>query len=157
LEEQEKEKNAKLEKFKKDFGSDPKKLKSNVDYYLSGYQTDQQRRDERIAKTAKDKTDIVKRFQDELETTTKEGLLDSPACIVVLHPPDLFTPIFVAEDKGSMLVIDNPDYIRKDLPKHIPQFFVLTWSGMSSGVRGEVGKIIKEKFPIEKLQSMIDH
>lgn len=155
-EEQEKEKNAKLEKFKKDFGSDPKKLKSAVDYYLSGYQTDQQRRDEQVNKIKKDKTDILKRYQDELEKTTKEGLLDSPASVVVLHSPDLVTPIFAAEDKGPMLVTDNPDYVRKDLPKHIPQFFVLTWKGMSKGVRGEVGKIIKEKFPIEKLQAMID-
>ena len=156
LEEQEKEKNAKLEKFKKDFGSDPKRLKSAVDYYLSGYETDQQRRDEDINRTKKNKTDILKRFQDELEKTSKEGLLDSPAIIVLLHSPDLITPIFVDEDKGKMLVTDNPDYIRKDLPKHIPQFFVLTWYGMSKGVRGEVGKIIKENFPIEKLQAMID-
>ena len=155
-EEQEKEKNVKLEKFKKDFGSDPKKLKSAVDYYLSGYQTDQQRRHEQIIKTKKNKIDILKKYQDELEKTTKEGLLDSPASVVVLHSPDLITPIFVAGDKGPMLVTDNPDYIRKDLPKHIPQFFVLTWKGMSSGVRGEVGKIIKEKFPLEKLQAMID-
>jgi hypothetical protein len=156
FEEQEKEKNANLDKFKKDFGSEPKKLKSNVDYYLSGYQTDQQRRDEQVIKTKRDKVDILKRYQDELEKSTKEGLLDSPACIVVLHSPDLITPILVDEDKGPMLVTDNPEYIRKDLPKHIPQFFVLTWYGMTRGVRGEVGKIIKEKFPIEKLQAMID-
>jgi len=155
-EEQEKEKNLKLEKFKKDFGSDPKRLKSAVDYYLAGYQTDQQRRDEQVNKSKKIKIDILKRYQDELEKTTKEGLLDAPASVVVLHSPDLITPIFVDEDKGQMLVTDNPDYIRKDLPKHIPQFFVLTWKGMSKGVRGEVGKIIKEKFPIEKLQAMID-
>jgi hypothetical protein len=156
LEEQEKEKNAKLEKFKKDLGSDPKKLKSNIDYYLSGYQTDQQRRDEEVTKAKQFKIDILKRYQDELEKTTKEGLLDSPACIVLMHSPDLVTPIFVEEDKGKMLVTDNPDYIRKDLPKYIPQFFVLTWQGMSRGVRAEVGKIIKEDFPIEKLQAMID-
>ena len=156
LEEQEKEKNAKLEKFKKDLGTDPKKLKSSVEYYLSGYQTDQQRRDEQVNKTKQLKIDVLKRFQDELEKTTKEGLLDSPACVVLLHSPDLITPIFVDEDKGKMLVVDNPDYIRKDLPKHVPQFFILTWQGMSKGVRGEVGKIIKEKFPIEKLQAMID-
>ena len=154
-EEQEKEKNSKLEKFKKDFGSDPKKLKSTVDYYLAGYQTEQQRRDEQVNESKKYKKDIVKRYQDELEKTTNEGLLDSPACVVVIHSPDLTTPIFVAEDKGHMLVTDNPDYIRKDLPKYIPQFFVLNWRGMSSGVRGEVGKVINEKFPIEKLQAMI--
>lgn len=155
-EEQEKEKKIKLDKFQKDFGNDAKKLKANIDYYLSGYETDQQRRDEQVNKTKKDKADIIKRYQDELEKTTKEGLLDDPACIVTVHMPDQITPILVAEDKGPMLVTDNPDYIRKDLPKHIPQFFVLTWQGMSKGVRGEVGKIIKEKFPIEKLQAMID-
>lgn len=156
LEEQEKEKNTKLEKFKKDFGSDPKRMKSAVDYYLSGYQTDQQRRDEQVNKTKQTKTDIINRYKDELDKTTKEGLLDYPACIVVMHSPDLVSPIFVDENKGNMLVVDNPEYIRKDLPKHIPQFFVLTWQGMSSGVRGEVGKVIKEKFPIEKLQALID-
>ena len=53
LEEQEKEKNAKLAKFEKDFGKDPKRLKSAVDYYLSGYKTDQQIRDERGSKGKK--------------------------------------------------------------------------------------------------------
>ena len=53
LEEQEKEKNAKLAKFEKDFGKDPKRLKSAVDYYLSGYKTDQQIRDERCSKGKK--------------------------------------------------------------------------------------------------------
>jgi len=36
MDEQEKEKKEKLDKFQKQFGNDPKKLKSNVDYYLSG-------------------------------------------------------------------------------------------------------------------------
>jgi hypothetical protein len=53
LEEQEKEKNAKLAKFEKDFGKDPKRLKSAVDYYLSGYKTDQQIRDEQVDKAKK--------------------------------------------------------------------------------------------------------
>ena len=41
-----KEKKEKLKKFEKDFANDPKKLKANVDYYLSGYETEQDRRDE---------------------------------------------------------------------------------------------------------------
>ena len=53
LEEQEKEKNTKLAKFEKDFGKDPKRLKSAVDYYLSGYKTDQQMRDEQVQKQKK--------------------------------------------------------------------------------------------------------
>ena len=81
LEEQEKEKNAKLAKFEKDFGKDPKRLKSAVDYYLSGYQTDQQIRDERVDKAKKNKEQELKKFTDELEKTTRQGLLDSPAMI----------------------------------------------------------------------------
>ena len=53
LEVQEAEKKAKLAKFEKDFGKDPKRLKSTVDYYLSGYQTDQQRRDEQVTNAKK--------------------------------------------------------------------------------------------------------
>ena len=60
LEVQEKEKKKKLDKFQKDFGSDPKRLKSAVDYYLSGYQTEQQQRDERVEKATKNKEDILK-------------------------------------------------------------------------------------------------
>ena len=26
-----------------------------------------------------------------------------------------------------MLVTENPEYMRKDLPKYVPQFFVVNW------------------------------
>ncbi len=55
LEEQEKEKKAQLAQYEKDFGKNPQQLKSAVDYYLSGYQTDQQRRDELLEKIKKTK------------------------------------------------------------------------------------------------------
>ena len=62
LEEQEKEKNAKLAKFEKDFGKDPKRLKSAVDYYLSGYKTEQQIRDEQVQNAKKNKAAGVKKI-----------------------------------------------------------------------------------------------
>ena len=154
MEEQEKEKKARLAKFEKDFGSDPKRLKSAVDYYLSGYQTDQQQRDERVHKAKQVKDEEIKKFTDELEKTTKEGLLDSPAIVLVKY---LSSPIFETDPlKGYMLVTENPAYIRKDLPKHVPQVFVVWWTCQDWAPQKEIGKLIEEKFPFEKLEAMID-
>ena len=125
---QEKEKKEKLDRFQKQFGNDPKKLKAHVDYYLSGYQTDQQIRDERVAKAKKNKADELNKFTDELERTKREGLLDSTAMVSVkyISRPSVFE---TDPAKGLILVTENPDYIRRDLPKHVPQFFIvsLTW------------------------------
>ena len=157
LEEQEAEKRKKLEKFEKDFGNDPKRLKSAVDYYLSGYQTEQQQRDERVKKQIKNKEDILKHYRDELEKTTKEGLLDSPAIIKVFHSPDAQLPIFYKESEGGqMLVTENPKYLQKDLPKYVPQFMVLHWSAASNPPHSRIGELMVANFPIEKLQAMID-
>lgn len=154
LEEQETEKKNKLAKFEKDFGKDPKRLKSAVDYYLSGYQTDQQRRDEQVNKIKKNKDDVLKSFKDELEKTTKEGLLDSPAIVLEMN---YHSPVFTTEAaEGHMLVTENPEYMRKDLPKYVPQLFVLNWNWNNTKVQEDIAKIIEEKFPIEKLQAMID-
>ncbi len=154
LEEQEKEKKAKLAKFEKDFGSDPKRLKSAVDYYLSGYQTDQQQKEERVNKAKQIKKEELKKFTDELEKTTKEGLLDSPAIVLVKYHS---SPVFETDPlKGHMLVTENPDYIRKDLPKHVPQVFVVWWVWNDWEPQKEIGRIIEEIFPFDKLQAMID-
>src|SRR5688572_5111708 len=157
LEEQETEKKNKLAKFEKDFGKDPKRLKSAVDYYLSGYQTDQQRRDEQVKAQVKNKEDVLKHYQDELEKTTKEGLLDSPAIVRLFHSPDAQTPVFVKETEGgSMLITENPAYIKKDLPKHVPQFMVFFWSWNANPPEKKIGEIVEANFPIDKLQAMID-
>ena len=157
LEEQETEKKNKLAKFEKDFGKDPKRLKSAVDYYLSGYQTDQQSRDEQVKAQVKNKEKVLKHYQDELEKTTKEGLLDSPATIILFHSPDAQTPVFVKETEGgSMLITENPAYIKKDLPKYTPQFMVFFWSWNSNPPQKKIGDIVETNFPIEKLQAMID-
>ena len=143
-----------MDKFQKQFGNDPKKLKDNVDYYLSGYQTDQQRRDEQVEKAKKIKDAELKKFTDELEKTTSEGLLDSPAMVLVKYYsiPSVFE---TDPAKASMLVIENPDYIRRDLPKYVPQFFIvaLTWQ---EGAPQKFAEVFQQNFPLEKLQAMID-
>jgi len=157
LEEQETEKKKKLEKFEKDFGNDPKRLKSAVDYYLSGYQTEQQQRDERVENMIKTKEDILKHYRDELKETTEEGLLNSPAIIRVLHLPDAQLPVFYNESEGGqMLVIENPNYLKKDLPKYVPQFMVLHWYGAFPPPHSKMAELMLANFPVEKLQAMID-
>ena len=153
LEEQEKEKNAKLAKFEKDFGKDPKRLKSAVDYYLSGYKTDQQIRDEEVQKAKKNKEQELKKFTDELEKTTQQGLLDSPAMIRELYESNL---IFDTDPlQANMVVIENRDYIRKDLPKHVPQLFVVNWEWSNWAPQEKIAEIMEKDFPYEKLQAMI--
>lgn len=154
LAEQEAEKNARLAKFEKDFGKDPKRLKSAVDYYLSGYQTDQQRRDEQVQKGKRIKEEELKKFTDELAKTTREGLLDSPAVVQVSLLSD---PIFTTDpEKGQMIVTHNPEYFRKDLSGHVPQFFVMSWIWSDYPPHRKYEKKMLEEFPIEKLQAMID-
>ena len=67
LEEQENEKNTKLARLQKQFANDPQKLKANVDYYLAGYKTDQQIRDEKINGMKNTKEQELKKFTDEME------------------------------------------------------------------------------------------
>lgn len=155
-EEQEKEKKAKLDKFQKQFANDPKKLKANVDFYLSQYKTDQQLRDERVSKVIETRDRELRVFTDELEETTREGLLNSPAIVNAMY----YTVPAVFENdpqKGNMLIIENPVYIRRNLPGYVPQFMVLMWKWSPDfyPAHKPYEKLLHE-FPIEKLQAMID-
>ena len=158
LEEQEALKKKTIEGYEKTYAGDPKKSKSAVDYYLMSYQTDQQRRDEQINKIVKERNAELKNIQDELEKTTKEGLLDSPAIVTgvsgIFNPG---APVFSTEEEGgSMLVTENPEYLRKDLPKDVPQFMVILWDCGTSKPDKNLRKLFEENFEVEKLQAMID-
>src|SRR5207253_11021854 len=81
--------------------------------------------DQRVQNTQM-KNNALKKLQDELEKTTKDGLLDAPA--VVRIDPLLMNegPVFQSEAEGGcMLVTENPNYLRKELPKYVPQFFLI--------------------------------
>jgi len=112
-----------------------------------------------IKKIEKQKKDVFKHYQDEIEATTKAGLLDSTAII----PADICNisnrQIFTTEAQGgTMLVTENPAYIRKDIPKYIPQFFTIILEKYNYPFPPvpDPYKVIEESFPIEKLQAMID-
>ena len=158
LEEQEALKKKTIEGYEKTYAGDPKKSKSAVDYYLMSYQTDQQRRDERINIIVKERNAELKNIQDELEKTTKEGLLDSPAIVTgvsgIFNPG---APVFSTEEEGgTMLVTENLKYLRKDLPSDVPQFIVLYWECGDSKPGKNLRKLFEENFEVEKLQAMID-
>ena len=89
----------------------------------------QQQKDEAIKNISKQKDEVITLYQKELEKNRTANLLDSPAIVRILDNMYPDVPIFTtgAED-GSMLVTENPAYIRKDLPKYVPQFIVLYWS-----------------------------
>ena len=117
----------------------------------------QQQKDEAVKNISKQKDDVIARYKNELEKNRAANLLDSPAVIRILDNMYADVPIFAtgAED-GSMLVTENPAYIRKDLPKYIPQFIVLYWSWGDVANSKYFRQMLETNFPIEKLQKMID-
>ena len=68
----------------------------------------------------------LKIFTDEMEKTTREDLLGSPAIILAMYytVPTVFE---TDPQKGNMLITENPDYNRRNLPGYVPQFMVVTW------------------------------
>ena len=114
--------------------------------------------DKQTALNTKAKNDAVTKLRDALEETTRKGLLDAPA--VVRIDPLLMNegPVFQSEAEGGcMLVTENPNYFRKELPKYVPQFFVIELNTSDPGhLNMNFKTIIEENFPIEKLKAMID-
>ena len=87
--------------------------------------------------------------------------MDSAAIVKDIVNTSFFesTDIFIPEEKGGkVLLMINPAYFKKDLPKYIPQFMIARIQGGESGMISEryFSKMIKENFPFEKLQAMID-
>ena len=153
--EEEAEKRNMLARFEKQFGRDTKQMKTAWENYLANYQTDEQRRAEELEKVRRVKEGELKKFTDELENTTKEGLLDSPAIILVRYYSDL---IFETDpEKGYMLVTENPDYIRKDLPAYVPQMIVFNWKWNEYLPNIGYEKMFDKDFQIDLLQAMIDN
>jgi hypothetical protein len=118
---------------------------------------DKAEREETRNRNLNAKNSALKKLQDELEKTKKDGMPDAPAIVgtdVLLMNEG---PIFLPESEGGiMLTTENPNYFRKDLPAYIPQLFVLSWSWGTKKWEADFKKTIEKNFPIEKLQEMID-
>jgi hypothetical protein len=65
---------------------------------------------------------------------------------LIIYDSEITQPIFVDEDIGYMVVIENVKYMRKDLPKYVPQILTVVmgfdeyWKPQS-----DVSKLILEK------------
>jgi hypothetical protein len=134
-----------------------KKIRDNNEKMPAQLRASKEEIDNQTTLNTKLKNEGLKKLNDELERTTKDGLLDAPA-VVRIDP--LFTtegPIFQSEEQGGiMLTTENPDYFRKDLPKYVPQFFVFSLSADPKGWSKDFKRIVEENFPVEQLQAMID-
>jgi hypothetical protein len=121
---------------------------------------DKKEKDEQIKKQQKLRDDVLKYYRDELDATTKAGLLEAPAIIFGDIMPVLTQyPIFTTQEKGGkMLVTENPAYIKKDLPKYIPQLIIyrMEYGRIGPDPAKDPYKLFEQDFPIEKLQAMID-
>jgi len=135
-----------------------KKLVEGNDAMPSQFRAPKDEIDKQTALYAKLKNDAVTKLQHALEETTIKGLLDAPA--VVRIDPLLMNegPVFQTEAEGGcMLATENPNYFRKELPKYVPQFFVIhLMEGDPQHSNMNFKRIIEENFPVEKLKAMID-
>ena len=134
-------------------------LKASEDREGLNLLMEKKERDEQIKKQQKIRDDVLKHYRDELDATTKAGLLETPAIVVDgIADMDISHPIFTTQENGGrLLVTENPAYMKKDLPKYIPQLIVYMWNG-------EIGPdptknpcyLYYRDFPILSLQAMID-
>jgi len=135
-----------------------KMIQKNNDALPAQVRSSKEEIDNQKAQNTKAKNDALKKLHDELEKTTRDSLLDEPA--VVRLDPLLMNegPVFLPESEGgTMLATENPNYFRKDLPKYVPQFFIIEmigWDGKEWSMNFK--RAIEENFPIEKLKAMID-
>lgn len=136
--------------------------------YLANYKNSQQLRDEYYHDLKTTYDPEIKKYNDEIKSTA-DSLLNSPAVVGGLTEKQVTgsgSDIFGTEkDGGSTLVSENPKYINKNLPRYVPQYFVMYWQWWGLNAETTVrrfaapeyfAKMINEKFPVEKLQALID-
>jgi len=135
-----------------------KKLVEGNDAIPAQFRASKEETDKQTAFYTKSKNDALTKLRETLDKTTRDGMLDGPA--IVRIDPLLMNegPVFQSEAEGGcMLATENPNYFRKELPKYVPQFFVIhLMEGDPQHSNMNFKRIIEENFPIEKLKAMID-
>lgn len=115
---------------------------------------------EQAATISTTRDNILNVYRKEIKKSGTNDLLDSAAVVKSIGNISFSedTDIFITEDKGGRaLFMVNTAYFRKDIPKYIPQFMVVRiQGGWGSPSETYFSKTMKEKFPFEKLQAMID-
>jgi hypothetical protein len=116
-----------------------------------------------IDRLTKEKDATVRHFEAAFAESQANNLLDAPA-VILGDVMSSSTPVFAPEGASAQLLVTaNPAYIRKELPRYVPQFIVVMWSwdsGETSKIGGIQGdrfrRIFEADFPVEKLQALID-
>lgn len=99
----------------------------------------------------------VKYIDEYLAGTTAE-MLEKPAIIDPKYNAYGFKGVFGDEKNGGIrLIAFSTKYYNKELPSYVPQFMILYWMWGSDPVSQKFKKQFEEKFPLEKLNEMIDH
>ena len=120
---------------------------------------DKKERDEQIKKQQKIRDDVLKHYRGELDATTNAGLLETPAIVSDgIAYIEISSPVFTTQENGGMLLVtENPAYMKKDLPKYIPQLIVYMWNGdIGPDPTKNPCYLYYLDFPILSLQAMID-
>ena len=120
---------------------------------------DKKERDEQIKKQQKIRDDVLKHYRGELDATTNAGLLETPAIVSDgIAYIEISSPVFTTQENGGMLLVtENPAYMKKDLPKYIPQLIVYMWNGdIGPDPTKNPCYLYYRDFPILSLQAMID-
>ena len=102
----------------------------------------------------------MKYYQDELDATTRAGLLETPAIVSDgIGSMSVSSPVFTTQEEGGrLLVTENPAYMKKDLPNYIPQLMVYSMRYQEDGPDPTKNPyyLYHQDFPILSLQAMID-
>ncbi len=151
--EEEEEANKKRQLEKIDNSTIPNKAKAK-DYFLRGYVTDKQRKEEWIAKAKKRYETVMKPVQDLLANSTEEEL-QQPAVIKSLDITS-FKGFSTEAQGGQQVVRLNPDYFNSKLPKYVPQFLIVYWRWDKGKAEENFKNQLEANFNFIALKEMID-
>lgn len=150
--EQEAEKNRQLQKIiDQNAKQTEKKKEAAINYFLKTYQTDEERRDERLQRYRENTAKELKKYYDELNNSD-ETTLNKPAWFG--GTKGIFSD---EEKKGNWtLVVINESYFRKTLPPNEPQLIIFQWNYTENHISDRfLNEELMNKFPFNKLQELI--
>ena len=151
--EEEEEANKKHQLEKIDNSTIPNKAKAK-DYFLRGYVTDKQRKEEWIAKAKKRYETAMKPVQDLLANSTEDDL-QQPA-IIKFFDISGFKGFTTEAEGGRELVHLNPDYFNSKLPRYVPQFLIVYWRWDKGKAEENFKNQLEANFNFTALKEMID-
>lgn len=134
------------------YGAAANRIEERKANYLKNYKTDKQQREESRQTTAKYFDDKLKIIDDILKNFGND-YLQQPA---IIDNNSNFKGFATLENGGRMIVVIDPGYFNSQLPRYMPQLFVLYWQWDKSPASQNIKKLVEENFSIDKLKAMLD-